>query len=283
MVAEIGDQLYDIIGVLGYLIIIFFSFMPRNLKRKEEFTGTLFSYLHRFNSITNKQSKQANYRYWVKKENLLFFFIQIFSFTFSGEFFGSLLDKRTDAYGFLFITPIIMYFVCYLIGTNPLKQVDTLTLSSSLIVSFLKIACFCAGCCPGLETSFGLYNYDTGKTEFPIQLVEGAVYFIIFIAILFSKKLLNKDGVQFPIFVIMYSLAKFVLQFFRSDEKIISIFNIHHFTSIVAFVIGLIYLILVYRYGETIVRKFNREIKLKSVEKRLNKYFSLARHKDTKH
>jgi phosphatidylglycerol:prolipoprotein diacylglycerol transferase len=172
----------------------------------------------------------------------------------------------------LLITPLLFFVLCYIIGTNPLKQIDSITLAPALIVALLKVSCFCAGCCPGLPTPYGLFNYDTERREFPIQLIEGFVYFLVFILVLYLQKKIKREGLLYPIFISSYSLAKFVLQFFRSDEKLISIFNIHHFLSIFAFLIGIIWLVLVYKYGERIIRKFNREIKIKNIEFQLNNY-----------
>ena len=257
--------LYDLLGVLGYLPIIFSSFSKKRLNDKLNYPGSLSLYLCDYFSLINKKSKYADLDYWAKKENLLVFIIQVLSFTFSGEVFGSFIGARTDAYGYLIFTPIFIYIFCYLLGVNPLKQLDVITPSSAFIISILKISCFTAGCCSGFEWSYGLYNHSTERYEFPIQLIEGLIYFIIFIFILRCKEKF-KSGTLYPMYIAVYSFAKFFLQFLRADEKVFSIFNIHHCLSFIAFFISVIWLIVVIKHNDTIVNKFERKISIKFIE-----------------
>lgn len=257
--------LYDLLGVLGYLPIIFSSFSKKRLNDKLNYPGSISLYLCDYFSLINKKSKYADLDYWAKKENSLVFIIQVLSFTFSGEVFGSFIGARTDVYGYLIFTPIFMYIFCYLLGVNPLKQLDVITPSSAFVISFLKIGCFTAGCCSGFEWSYGFYNHVTERREFPIQLIEALIYFIIFIFITCYKDKIKK-GTLYPMYITVYSFTKFLLQFFRADEKIFLVFNIHHCLSFIGFFIGLIWLVIVIKYNNSIANKFNRKISIKIIE-----------------
>lgn len=92
--------------------------------------------------------------------------------------------------------------------------------------TFGRIGCFFGGCCYGIEHKSPIsviYTESAGNTPLhtpllPIQLIESAVLFIFFF-IMLSLFLKNRRG-YLPIFyLIMYSIARFILEFFRGDKE----------------------------------------------------------------
>lgn len=88
-----------------------------------------------------------------------------------------------------------------------------------------RVGCFFGGCCYGIPHNSPIsviYKHTEGATPLntpllPIQLIEAAVLFVFFIImlILFLK---TNICVLPAIYLCMYAIARFVLEFFRGDK-----------------------------------------------------------------
>lgn len=83
-----------------------------------------------------------------------------------------------------------------------------------------RIGCFLEGCCHGKETSssFGLYFVALDKTVIPTQLYEMIFLFLlagilIFLTFRFDFKF------NFVVYFISYPIFRFIIEFFRGDER----------------------------------------------------------------
>lgn len=118
-----------------------------------------------------------------------------------------------------------------------------------LVHAFGRIGCFCAGCCYGMEyTGFGHVIFPetmyapSGIALFPSQLVEAFCNLIIFIVIsIFYKKYYNSYKV-ISIYLILYSIVRFILEFFRGDviRGFLLGLSTSQWISIALFIIGII-------------------------------------------
>lgn len=130
--------------------------------------------------------------------------------------------------GFVFYGGVIGGILGYFIGVKiaQCKITDFIDIFAVLIPfihGFGRIGCFCAGCCYGIpyEGPFSvvyktpLSSVPTGVGIFPVQLLEALLLFILFIVllILFLK---NKKFLFF-IYLIVYGLIRFFLEFLRFD------------------------------------------------------------------
>ena len=82
---------------------------------------------------------------------------------------------------------------------------------------FGRIGCFMAGCCYGkiIENTVIVFGYEINRI--PVQLIEAIYEFILFIILSFiSKREIDKDLLK--IYLISYSIFRFVIEFFRGDE-----------------------------------------------------------------
>lgn len=84
-----------------------------------------------------------------------------------------------------------------------------------------RIGCLLAGCCYGLPYS-GIFavstQFDTtGMTHFPIQVVEALFNLLIMTILLFYTKKIRRRYRVLLLYLIMYSLLRFCLEFFRGD------------------------------------------------------------------
>jgi phosphatidylglycerol---prolipoprotein diacylglyceryl transferase len=111
---------------------------------------------------------------------------------------------------------------------------------------FGRIGCFCAGCCYGAETTSPLGMTFPGMDHkvWPTNLWEAIFLIVLSLLLLFLA--LKKDCVyNFPIYLLAYSVWRFVLEYFRGDHRgdFIPGLTPSQFWSIILFLIGIAYLV----------------------------------------
>jgi phosphatidylglycerol:prolipoprotein diacylglycerol transferase len=101
---------------------------------------------------------------------------------------------------------------------------DMVTPAFPLFHFFGRIGCFLAGCCFGIESSFG-FTYScsiveeaNGINRFPVQLLESFLNLLIFIILLKNRRNSKLEGRQFFLYLLIYSAVRFFLEFFRGDD-----------------------------------------------------------------
>ena len=101
---------------------------------------------------------------------------------------------------------------------------DCMAFAAPLFHGFGRIGCFCTGCCFGVESEYGIVlNYSSveeanGVPRVPVQLYEAAFVFVIaaVLAVMLKKGLMK--GKLFQIYLLAYSVGRFILEFWRGDE-----------------------------------------------------------------
>ncbi len=120
-------------------------------------------------------------------------------------------------FGAVLFTPIFMTVVSLLLGQPWRKVMDLLAPGIFIILACAKFGCFMAGCCPGRECSFGVYNPKYEMTMFPSQLFESiTMAFVVgfcFWYIFKCKK--NISGSVYPVTAAVYSVTRFAWEFMR--------------------------------------------------------------------
>lgn len=104
-----------------------------------------------------------------------------------------------------------------------LSYTDMLAPAIPLFHAFGRIGCFLAGCCFGIEHRIGftftnslLYAANNVR-RLPIQLIESFINLLLFILL---ASLLKRDllkGHLLLLYIIFYSIMRFVLEFWRGD------------------------------------------------------------------
>ncbi|PLX42259.1 MAG: prolipoprotein diacylglyceryl transferase [Deltaproteobacteria bacterium] len=91
-----------------------------------------------------------------------------------------------------------------------------------------RLGCFAAGCCYGSECSLPWAVTFTdlssqarlGVPLNPVQLYEAAVNFLLFLFVFdWQKRRKHLDGAVFAGYLLLYPLFRFVLEFYRGDER----------------------------------------------------------------
>ena len=117
-----------------------------------------------------------------------------------------------------------------------------------LVHAIGRIGCLLAGCCYGMEyDGFGAITFHNsllapnGVPLFPMQIVESICNLIIFIILLVTYKRFLGTYKTVGLYLVLYSIVRFVLEFFRGDliRGIYFSLSTSQWISIVLFIVGL--------------------------------------------
>lgn len=107
---------------------------------------------------------------------------------------------------------------------NVLQYLDLGFPSVALAQGFGRIGCFLAGCCYGKESDIPIaitfHHSDFAPNDVPLlptQLISSAGDFLLFFALIYLSKRLKKHGQLSFVYIMLYSVGRFVIEFFRGD------------------------------------------------------------------
>ena len=91
--------------------------------------------------------------------------------------------------------------------------------SISVAHAFGRLGCLMAGCCHGAETDawYGVYFVYYEIKAVPIQLFEAIFLFALFA--LFCFRIVKKKSCNLPLYMILYGIWRFIVEFFRADDR----------------------------------------------------------------
>lgn len=135
------------------------------------------------------------------------------------ELFYQLINGGIVFYGGLFGVLVGIVFVSKHKKRNSLETLDSITPVFPLFHSFARIGCFLAGCCYGVECSWGIGMIsDPSVSRFPVQIVESLCNVAIFIVLLVMEKKRKTSEGNLRFYLCTYAICRFILEFFRGDE-----------------------------------------------------------------
>ena len=122
-----------------------------------------------------------------------------------------------------FIT-IIFVVIWYLKNHSieVLPMLDILAITTIILQILGRTGCFFAGCCYGLPTNsaFGVvFPTSNHLTVHPTQLYEVFVLLLILTFLLIIKKRKHFQGQIFLLYISLYGISRFILEFFRGDTR----------------------------------------------------------------
>lgn len=105
------------------------------------------------------------------------------------------------------------------------NALDSLAIAIPIFHCFGRIGCFFAGCCYGVTCNnilaVSYTNIVNGTivtaNRLPIQLIEATENIIIFIVLCVLSKLIRRKGLVLPIYLLLYSIIRFINESFRAD------------------------------------------------------------------
>lgn len=105
-----------------------------------------------------------------------------------------------------------------------LAYFDLVMPSIALAQGFGRIGCLLAGCCYGRQTGsgFSLVFHESayapnGICLIPTQPISSALDFLNFLILIWFSKRKKADGQVAGLYLIFYSIGRFILEFFRGD------------------------------------------------------------------
>jgi phosphatidylglycerol---prolipoprotein diacylglyceryl transferase len=107
------------------------------------------------------------------------------------------------------------------------KMADLFAPSVALGLSFARIGCFMAGCCYGKETLLPwgvIFTHPQSLARLrvplhPTQLYEAAGGLSLFLFLTWFERRKSFEGEIFWLFLLLYSLLRFLIEFFRDDPR----------------------------------------------------------------
>lgn len=250
--------MYDLVNLISALFLFAYNFS--RISEKVTLLGNKSKTLLKFYKNQTGYTLLKNPVFYAYAETII---ISVFSYApvrFLTVKFGLLAKTGANYFGFIFFIPLFLLMICYFFRLNPLRQIDLITPSFPLALIFVKLACFCNGCCQGFECSWGMTNYFylTGpKNEFPSQLLESGLGLALFVFLhLYRKK--AKEGTMFPLYIITYSVTRFFSEFTRGEPNVFGILKTYHIICIIGVVLGIIEFVIALKYAEKIVSLFDR-------------------------
>ncbi len=128
---------------------------------------------------------------------------------------------------------------------NVIKLMDVFAPALALGHLFGRIGCFFSGCCYGKNTDCFLAIAH----KHPTQLYEALGNLIIFFILHTLLKKQHKDGYVFVLYMLLYSVLRFSVEFFRGDDRGIFIFSLSpaQNISIIIFMIAMTLIFNMYR------------------------------------
>lgn len=150
-------------------------------------------------------------------------------------------------YGAILLGGLSIYIYCKKNKWDVLDILDCVVPGLALAQGFGRIGCFLAGCCYGAETTskFGVqFPVDSlapsGVYLLPTQLYSSAFDFALAGVLLwYSRKSRNK-GYVFSVYVILYSIGRFIVEFLRNDPRgSVGFLSTSQFIAIFTLILGI--------------------------------------------
>lgn len=160
---------------------------------------------------------------------------------------------KNFGYGFVIYGAIIggaltIYLYSKKKGWSTLEILDMTIPGVAIAQGFGRIGCFLAGCCYGAETDLSIgVVFPNGSLApagvhlHPTQLYSSAFDFILGLFLLYYAKKERKSGKVVGAYLIIYSIGRFFVEFFRNDPRgNVGIFSTSQFIAIFTLILGIV-------------------------------------------
>ncbi len=130
-------------------------------------------------------------------------------------------------YGGLIFAFLIAFWYVRKYRLNFAQLADLVAPSIAIGQTLGRLGCFSAGCCYGLPTTgpWACVFQDEntlaprGVPLHPTQLYESAATFGIFLVLIFMRRRKRFQGKLFWFYLLFYSVARFIIEFYRGDPR----------------------------------------------------------------
>ena len=143
---------------------------------------------------------------------------------------------------------LAMYLYCKRKKWNVIEMIDMTVPGLAIAQGFGRIGCFLAGCCYGAETTSPLgvefpenSLAPSGIHIHPTQIYSSIFDFLLGFILLYYSKKERKNGKVMGLYLIIYSIGRFLVEFLRNDPRgNVGILSTSQFIAIFTLVLGII-------------------------------------------
>lgn len=100
------------------------------------------------------------------------------------------------------------------------KILDLVTPFIALGQAIGRIGCLLNGCCFGRPSNFGIYFPAHSEILIPTQLYSSLILIFFFFFLRFLQDKPHKEGQIFFVYLLLYSIKRFFIEFWRADNEI---------------------------------------------------------------
>lgn len=153
-------------------------------------------------------------------------------------------------YGAIILGALTVFLYCKKKKWSPLEVLDCLVPAVAIAQGFGRIGCLLAGCCYGAETSSPLSIVfprgvnslaPTGIHLHPTQIYSSIFDFALGIFLLWYLNKKKEESKTFGLYVIMYSIGRFIIEFLRNDPRgNVGMLSTSQFIAIFTLIIGIL-------------------------------------------
>ena len=141
-----------------------------------------------------------------------------------------------------------MYLYCRRKKWNIIEMIDITVPGLAIAQGFGRIGCFLAGCCYGEETTSPLGVVfpenslaPSGIHIHPTQIYSSIFDFLLGFILLYYSKKERKNGKVMGLYLIIYSIGRFLVEFLRDDSRgNVGVLSTSQFIAIFTLVLGII-------------------------------------------
>lgn len=127
---------------------------------------------------------------------------------------------------FLFAVPTMLWYF-HKQKLPRYQMLDIMAITTCLVHMFGRVGCFFAGCCYGkpTESAFGVIFSDPACQAnplntplYPTQLMEAGYILLVMVFLLSIRSRKQFHGQMFLLYIMLYAVGRFVLEYFRGDS-----------------------------------------------------------------
>lgn len=124
-----------------------------------------------------------------------------------------LLNSGFSYFGSVFLPFLLVPVTALALGVKPSAGLDLCAPYIPMTMAFLRISCVWERCCQGRILLLG-----DGYIRYPVAWMEHIVGILITLYLLDREKKC-RDGLQYPIFMMLYGISRFFIGFLRATPK----------------------------------------------------------------
>ncbi len=248
---QIGDFIFPVYGPIIALSYLTALFVAVHLAKKSGIDGSKAFDLGLIALVSS-----------IIGAKLLYLIVEIrYFWKYPGEILHTLRNAGVFYGGLILAIPVCFWYVRKH-KMDWWKTADAFAPAIALGQSIGRLGCFAAGCCYGKECSMPwavtftdpvahkITNVPLNVPVHPTQLYSSAGVLIVFLILLFFHGKKRFNGQIISMYLILYGIDRFIIEFFRGDERgflFNGLLSTSQFISVLSIITGFIFVIFLRR------------------------------------